>query len=114
MNLSPAWVARFTQENWEAVHWSSVGEPTSPDRKILQWAYEKGYTVFTHDLDFGNLLAFCVHTPSVIQLRGQETSPAKVGDTVVGAIRRMEQELRQGALITIDAGRARARVLPLR
>lgn len=57
MNLPPSWVQVFRQENWEAYHWSAVGSPTAPDSEILEWATDNGCVVFTHDLDFGALLA---------------------------------------------------------
>ena len=115
MNLSPSWITRFKKENWEAIHWSSVGEATAADREILGWASERGYIVFTHDLDFGNLLASNPQlNPSVIQLRSQETSPDKMGEVVVLALRRMAEELRHGALVTIDASKSRVRILPLK
>jgi hypothetical protein len=41
----------------EAVHWSEVGNPRAPDTVLMQWAIANGYTVFTHDLDFGTMLA---------------------------------------------------------
>jgi predicted nuclease of predicted toxin-antitoxin system len=99
---------------WEAVHWSQIGAATAADSDILQWAAENGRIVFTHDLDFGALLASTSHRqPSVIQLRGQETSPAAMGELVVRALRQLSEELQRGALVTIDAARARARILPL-
>jgi predicted nuclease of predicted toxin-antitoxin system len=114
MNLSPSWVAVLRQENWEALHWSDVGSATAADSDILDWAAENGCIVFTHDLDFGALLATRARRkPSVIQLRSQETSPARMGVTVVLALKQFEGELEQGALVTIDPVRARARVLPL-
>jgi predicted nuclease of predicted toxin-antitoxin system len=114
MNLSPSWVAVFRRENLEAVHWSDVGSATAADSEILDWAAENGCVVFTHDLDFGALLASRTHRkPSVIQLRSQETSPALMGATVVLALKQFVDELEQGALVTIDPARARARVLPL-
>jgi predicted nuclease of predicted toxin-antitoxin system len=114
MNLSPAWTAVFQQEEWEAVHWSAVGNAAAPDSELLDWAAANRFVLFTHDLDFGALLASSPRrAPSVIQLRSQETSPAKIGAVVVGAIRQLEEELRLGALITIDPPRARARILPL-
>src|SRR5208282_2021541 len=80
MNLSPSWILVFREQNWEAHHWSSVGNPAATDSEILDWAKKNGYVVFTHDLDFGALLASRPHpAPSVIQLRGQETSPTKMG-----------------------------------
>jgi len=114
MNLSPAWVAVFQRENWDALHWSKVGHPGATDREILNWAVETGHIVFTHDLDFGALLASStLHRPSVIQLRGQETSPSAMGTAVVLAIKQLAAELEKGALVTIDPARARARILPL-
>jgi len=92
MNLSPSWVAGFKGESWEAVHWSSVGTPNAADSEILRWASEHSYIVFTHDLDFGNLLASTPQrNPSIIQLRGQEASPDKMGSIVVLALRRMKR-----------------------
>jgi predicted nuclease of predicted toxin-antitoxin system len=113
MNLSPSWAAVFERENWKAVHWSDVGSGIASDREILNWAAENGSIVFTHDLDFGALLASSTRRkPSVIQLRSQETSPAMMGDTVVLAIKQLANELERGALVTIDPVRARARLLP--
>ncbi len=114
MNLPPSWVQVFRQENWEAHHWSAVGSPTAPDTEILDWAAKNGYIVFTHDLDFGAILASkSYRAPSVVQLRGQETSPASMGSVVVLALRQLREELELGALVSIDAARTRARILPL-
>lgn len=57
MNLSPRWVAFLTQAGWEAVHWSTVGDPRATDQSLMAYAREQGYVLFTHDLDFGILLA---------------------------------------------------------
>lgn len=57
MNLAPSWVKAFSAEGWQAVHWSSVGDPRAPDAEIMGWAKAQGYLVFTHDLDFSAILA---------------------------------------------------------
>jgi hypothetical protein len=57
VNLSPQWVEVFAGHGWHAVHWSTVGDPRAKDRTIMAWARENGHVVFTHDLDFGTLLA---------------------------------------------------------
>ncbi|MFZ1136852.1 MAG: DUF5615 family PIN-like protein [Candidatus Korobacteraceae bacterium] len=115
MNLSPSGVTVFQQEDWEAVHWSTIGKANALDSEILDWAAVNKYLVFTHDLDFGVLLASKSRRgPSVIQLRSQETSPLKMGTLVISAIRQLEPEIGQGALVTIDPRRARVRILPLR
>jgi predicted nuclease of predicted toxin-antitoxin system len=79
------------------------------------WARENGYIVFTHDLDFSALLAATQGDgPSVIQVRTQNVLPEAIGELVVDSLRRFQNELVKGAIITIDPSRARIRILPLR
>ena len=64
------------QAGIEAVHWSSVGDLRAPDHLIMDFAREHGYIVFTHDLDFGTILAATqAEAPSVIQIRTQNITP---------------------------------------
>ncbi len=114
MNLSPLWVDVIRRHGWEAVHWSAVGDGRAADRTILEWARANGYVVFTHDLDFGALLAATGgEGPSVIQVRTQDVTPEYLEAIVVGALRQHASLLEAGALVTIDEARARARILPL-
>lgn len=114
MNLSPQWVELFTASGVEAVHWSTTGKGNAPDMEILSWARVNGYTVFTHDLDFGTILAFTQdRKPSVIQLRDQEVTPQSASAIVISAIKEFSPVLSEGALVTIDSARAKARILPL-
>jgi predicted nuclease of predicted toxin-antitoxin system len=102
----------FEKAGWEAVHWSLVGAPGASDRDIMAWARETGYVVFTHDLDFSALLvATQAEGPSVIQVRTQNILPEAIGDLVLNAIQRFRSELEKGAIITLDPGRARMRIL---
>ena len=87
MNLSPDWVPLLEQAGFEVLHWSSVGNHTAPDREIMQWARDNRSIVFTHDLDFGILLAHTqANGPSVIQVRAQDVSPAHLGKLVLAAL----------------------------
>jgi predicted nuclease of predicted toxin-antitoxin system len=114
MSLSPQWKQQLMEAGFDALHWSEVGDGKAPDKDLLDWAAAKGFVVFTHDLDFGTLLAISRNQkPSVIQLRTQEVTPASMGSVIVSALRELEEELSRGALITIDPQRRRARVLPL-
>jgi predicted nuclease of predicted toxin-antitoxin system len=80
----------------------------------MAWARAQKYVVFTHDLDFGTLLALTqAGGPSVIQVRTQDVTPAGIGALVVNALHQFEGTLEKGALIVLDEARARARVLPL-
>jgi predicted nuclease of predicted toxin-antitoxin system len=114
MNLSPLWAPFLASHGFGAVHWSTVGQPSAPDREILEFAAANACIVFTHDLDFGMLLA--VHQksgPSVIQVRSQAVLPSDIGEAVLRAIRTAQPHLEKGALVTVDPIRHRIRLLPI-
>jgi predicted nuclease of predicted toxin-antitoxin system len=114
MNLSPAWVTLLKQHGYDAVHWSAVGDSRASDATIMAWAVTNGYTVFTHDLDFGTLLALTHERgPSVLQVRTQDVLPDQIGDVVLAALRQHESELLSGALVVVEPSRFRVRVLPI-
>jgi predicted nuclease of predicted toxin-antitoxin system len=115
MNLSPRWGDFLRRAGFEALHWSSVGALDATDTEIMRFARSNRCIVLTHDLDFGAILAASGdHGPSVVQIRADDVRPDAIGDLVTYALERMEAELTRGALITIDAERARLRLLPLR
>ncbi|MCA9221194.1 MAG: DUF5615 family PIN-like protein, partial [Planctomycetales bacterium] len=87
MNLSPSWIGYLESAGWPCVHWSDVGDPRATDREIMNWAAAEKYVVFTHDLDFGTILALTHDSgPSVIQVRTQDVLPDKVGSLVVASL----------------------------
>jgi predicted nuclease of predicted toxin-antitoxin system len=115
MNLSPEWGEVFGRMGWESKHWVDVGAPTAPDSEIMEWARSYGYLVFTHDLDFGALLAATRAVgPSVVQMRCEDIRPSTMSDAVIAALRAHEIDLDTGALMTIDPRRLRITLLPLR
>jgi predicted nuclease of predicted toxin-antitoxin system len=80
----------------------------------MQWARDNGWVVFTHDLDFGILLAHSKDGgPSVIQVRTQDVSPEGLGPVILRALRAHEAVLESGALLTIDESKSRVRILPI-
>ena len=115
MNLSPEWCKALAYYHWESKHWSNIGHPATPDTEIMQWAKENNYVVLTHDLDFGTLLATTsAEGPSVIQVRTQDITPEYLAPLINDALHQYQSLIEAGALITIDEGRARARVLPFK
>ncbi|MEH2416564.1 DUF5615 family PIN-like protein [Nostoc sp.] len=115
MNLSPDWVKVFEKYDIEAVHWSNVGDPREKDMVIMEWVRANGYILFTHDLDFGSLLAAtAAETPSVIQVRTQDILPPSIENLIISALRQFESELNNGALVTVDKAQSRVRILPIR
>ncbi|RJP27121.1 MAG: hypothetical protein C4527_13890 [Candidatus Omnitrophota bacterium] len=115
MNLSPSWIPLLESEGYETRHWGQIGKPYAPDTEIMQWACNHGYAVLTHDLDYGALLfATQATAPSVIQLRIEDVRPHIAGEIVMHALRKTNEQIEQGALITIDVRKSRIHLLPLR
>lgn len=113
MNLSVEWIAELAGHGYAVVHWSAVGDPRAEDSTIMAWARTNGYAVFTHDLDFGTILALThASGPSVLQVRGQNVLPEHMGPLVVAAFRQHEAALAAGSLVVVDERKSRVRVLP--
>ncbi len=114
MNLSPDWREILRAQGWEAVHWSEVGDPRAPDREVMAYARQHGYVVFTHDLEFSAMLAATqARSPSIIQVRAQDTLSADFRNLVFSSLRKHESVLESGAIVAVEPFRARARILPL-
>lgn len=114
MNLSPDWVEVFARHGLNAVHWSAVGDPRAEDPVLMEWARENDHVVFTHDLDFGTLLALTqAESPSAIQVRTQDVTPRHLEAMVIDALKKYESLLEAGALIVLDESKSRIRILPL-
>jgi predicted nuclease of predicted toxin-antitoxin system len=115
MNLSPRWVGFLVDAGIETTHWLTVGAANAPDTGIMAYAEAHGRVVLTHDLDFGAILAATRGSrPSVVQIRSEDVSPESIGAQVVSALRQLEAELKDGALVTVDPNRTRLRILPFR
>lgn len=114
MNLSPSWEQIFKQASIASSHWSKIGSPQATDREIMKWAREHNHIVFTHDLDFGAILAATkAQGPSVLQLRSSNPVPDHCGRMVIDVIIRFSSELQSGALISLDENRSRISILPI-
>ena len=114
MNLTPGWIELFKKSDLDAIHWSSVGSANAPDSEIIAYAVANHLVILTHDLDFGiTLITNNQSRPSVVQIRGEDIRPASIGKLVIQTLIQMQTELENGALVTIDANRARLRILSL-
>ncbi len=100
---------------FDAVHWTCAGLPTASDIELMAFARSHGYVVFTHDLDFGRLLALTRDSgPSVLQVRTQNVLPDAIGRLVTTVLHAYHDALLEGALVSVDERTARVRVLPIR
>lgn len=115
MNLSPSWIDRLGRRGFEAIHWSSIGAATAPDREILTWANEHQFVVITNDLDFSAILAAGAgDEPSVVQVRTQDLLSDVTVSIVAKALEAHREDIDRGALLSIDEGGTRVRMLPLK
>ena len=114
MNLSPNWIQFLADHGIEAVHWSAIGAPNATDSEILEFARDTAHVIFTHDLDFGTILATSgSRGSSVIQVRTQRVLPSEIGEVVIKGILAAYDFLVAGAIVSIDEERARVRILPV-
>lgn len=114
MNLSPQWTIALMAAGYPSVHWSEVGDPQATDETIMRWAEEHEQVVFTHDFDFATSLALTHKSgPSVLQVRYTDVLPDGIEELVIAAVRQHEKDLNSGALVIVDVGRNRVRILPI-
>src|SRR5262245_34163834 len=100
MSVSSRWITVLAKHGWSAVHWSSIGDWGASDTQIMDWAQTNGYVVCTRDLDFGKILALTHATgPSLLQLRGKDVSPQRIGPQVIEALRQYATALATGAIV---------------
>ncbi|KKK66029.1 hypothetical protein LCGC14_2968200 [marine sediment metagenome] len=115
MNLSPSWVPLLEKNGFEVKHWSDVGKIDAPDKEIFNWALSNGYIIFTHDLDFGAMLALTNAVgPSVIQVRTQDVTPGHLGKIVTSVLKQYQENLGRNAIIIVDEHKLRVKILPLK
>jgi predicted nuclease of predicted toxin-antitoxin system len=93
----------------------STGAATAPDVEIQKWANEQQFVVITNDLDFSSILADSAGaTPSVVQIRAQDLLSDAVVSIGAHALEAHGEDIERGALLSIDEGGTRVRMLPLR
>jgi predicted nuclease of predicted toxin-antitoxin system len=97
----------------EAVHWTAIGAANAQDTEIMSYARQNGYSVFTNDLDFSAILVSTrAASPSVIQIRAEDTRPEAHLDRVAEALLKYSAAIDQGTIITIDPYKTRMHILP--
>jgi len=115
MNLSPQWVPILKSAGHKPIHWSKVGAANASGREIMEWARSNKHVVFTHNIDFGAILAATdANFPSIFQIRTQDVSPNTLSSMVLSSLKQFERRLTEGALVTVNEKQSRVRVMPLK
>ena len=112
MNLSPRWTDFFSERGIEAVHWKNIGAANASDSEIINYTGVNGFTILSHDLDFGAILAVSsMSKPSIIQLRTTDISPENSFDLVYYTIKKLHDDIEKGAIVTINNKKIRLHYL---
>lgn len=98
----------------DTIHVAEIGLSAAEDTEILQNSRDGERVVVTLDADFHALLALTEATsPSVIRIRIERLRAQALTDLLVTVISECEQDLEQGAVVTVEQTRVRVRRLPL-
>lgn len=107
--------ALLRQAGLDAIHVGEIGLATAEDKAILERGRIDGRTVATLDADFHTLLALLgASAPSVIRLRIEGLRGEATATLLQTLVTQFDEDLEQGAAITVQEGRVRVRRLPLR
>jgi len=114
MNLPPILAKLLAARGVESAHWYRIGAMDASDSEIINFAINNNYIVLTCDLDFSAILSV-THgkKPSVIQIRSQLFQSEQLADIIAASLAQCKNELKDGAILSIDVKRARLRLLPL-
>jgi predicted nuclease of predicted toxin-antitoxin system len=98
----------------DTVHVGEIGYASADDADILQRARDDGRVVVTLDADFHALLALSGATsPSVIRIRIEGLRAAATANLLQTVLSQCDEDLQQGAVVTVQPTRIRVRRLPL-
>lgn len=114
MGISQTTVQWLKEQGFNAVHVRDMGMHRSSDTDIVKKAMEEERIVLTCDLDFGDIVsASGERCPSVIILRLENETPGNVNRRLTQALRESSEDLKKGAIISVEETRHRVRLLPL-
>lgn len=115
MGIAMDVVHAFRVRGHDVVHLGERGLERLPDPQILELAVSEERIVLTHDLDFGRLLSISeAARPSIITFRLSDMTPQSVEHRLAEVLQVLEQELLQGAAITVSDAAMRFHLLPIR
>jgi len=112
---SPKLAQGLRNKGFDAVHVLERDAASDADSVQLDRAVAEGRVLVTADTDFGTLLAMRgAFTPSVVQFRRRMSRRADAQlEVLLAQLPALADDLRQGALVTIEDARVRIRRLPI-
>ncbi len=114
VNIPPRVVSLLRAAGHEAVRVGEVLDVRATDAAILAEAGRTGAVVVSQDQDFSALLAVGGETsPSLLNLRCSVVDAETLAGVIHRVLAHVAEELRIGAIVTIDDGGVRVRRLPI-
>ena len=114
MNIPLKYTELLTNKGIDCIRWSDIGSPNAADIEITEYARNNDFIVLTFDLDFSAILSMTHELkPSIAQIRASVLYANKAVDLISSALVRNADDLRKGAVLSIDLNKARIRLLPL-
>ena len=96
--------AILRDRGYDVSHVAEVGLNAANDMEILEHAREQGRVIVTLDADFHALLKIGGYSsPSVIRLRLEGLKGKELADLIEETLTMVGDDVRRGALVTIDA-----------
>jgi len=91
-----------------------VGAIDASDVEIMDYANNHDYIVMTFDLDFGTILSITRDLkPSIAQIRSSIQKADNAVELICDALLHYSDELKAGAILSVDLHKSRVRFLPL-
>lgn len=114
MNIPLKYSALLENHGIESKRWSDIGAPNALDSEIMAYARDNDFIVLTYDLDFSAILS-ATHElkPSVAQIRASVLHSEQAVDLISSALLQHENELNNGAVLSVNLKNARLHILPL-
>ena len=114
LHISPRTVSHLRRLGYEVVRVSEVLPATASDGDIVAAAIRDDRAVLTQDLDFSALISLSGLTrPSLISLRLASSRIERVNEILEKILPAVEEDAREGVIVTVEDHRVRRRRLPI-
>lgn len=111
LNIAPRTVSFLRGKGYDVTR---VSDANGADSRIVELARQQGRAVLTQDLDFSAIVALSGETdPSVISLRLGSSRVDDVNTRLAVVLPVIAHDVSAGAIVTVEDGRVRSRLLPI-
>jgi len=113
--LSPLIADGLRAQGHDAIHVRDVGLAASPDEEVFAKAATEHRIIVSADTDFGMILALRTQNePSLVLFRHTAPrQPSRQLEILSHNLPALEEHLKQGCVVSIEATRIRIRMLPI-